>query len=343
MRTSISLRVCLMGVAVFGTSIASLPAAAQWTIDGEIVGRYGAWSTAPDNGYSPDKAIGASCLAFGPDGTLYMACEKYPYLLVFGADGTKPPKVVELTGVLQENGQPDVDLEAMSIHNGKIYLCDEDKLVIYETPLDHPGPVTKLDIVTVGTTRIDIKSTTREPSDHSSLEGMVVTDFLGPKAYASKLDAGPCFYLLDERDDVAGRKEAKLYIGVRKGRQIEVAVDAIVFDLKDKGIENDFRLSELFKYGESLYALKTRFGVYKVVRCDLETRTLVESCDFSDFANGPKMIGYDNNFEGAAVAPDGRLFLTSDNENFPTGGKGPPRMKKESRGKTPIVSLRLKP
>ena len=278
-----------------------------------------------------------------------MACEKYPQLLVFPADGSRPRRV-KLEGVLHLGGIPKVDLEAMSIHDGNLYLCDEDELLIYVTPLNRPGPVTKLDIVRDSANKIDISNTSnpKNSSDHSSVEGMVVTGkFLGPNAYASKSGAGPYFYLLDERDDVAGRKDAKLYIGVRTGHRIELPTAPIVFDLEDApGFQEGFRLCELFEYRGALYALKTRRpqgnnpGAYKVVRCDLEARKLIENCDFSHYANDLK--GYDNNYEGAAVAPDGRLFLTSDNESLLIGGEGPPPKKDDLRGKTSLILLKLK-
>lgn len=350
-RTPIFWRACVSVLAVFGLAIASTTAAAQWTAEGaNFVGRYKAWKDAPEDPYSPGHAIGASSLAFGPDDALFLACEKYPDLLIFAADGSKPRRV-RLEGVLQSKGQPDVDLGAMSIHNGNIFLFDEDKLVIYVTPVDRPGRVTKLDLVFDSGNRIDNRSTTDNPSDHSSVEGIVVTDtFFGAKAYGAKVGAGPYFYLLDERDDINGRKEAKLYLGVRNGNQIQIAKNVIAFDLHDEsGLTEGFRLTELFEYRGALYAMKTRRpqkgkpGVYKVVRCDLEARQLSEICDFSVFASDLKTNGYDNNCEGAAVAPDGRLFLTADNESLETGGHGPPPMRDAWRGVTPIVSLRLQP
>jgi len=344
-RLAIFLRVCLVGLAFFGIDTAS--ASAQWTIDGaDLAGRYGSWKDAPDDGYSPARAIGASSLAFGPGGTLFLALEKFPEILVFPADGSRPRRV-RLQGVLGSNGQPDIDLEAMSICGGNLYLFDEDKLLIYVTPVDHPGRVTGLGLVFDGMTTIDNRATTGNFSDHSSVEGMVVTGtFLGPRGHASKLGAGPYFYLLDERDVVHGRKTAKLYIGVRNGDEIRVAKDVIAFDLPDdSGLHEGFRLPELFEYHGILYALMTRRpqnreqGAYKVVRCDLEAGRLREVCDFSELAAGYRIQGYDTNFEGAAVASDGRLFLTSDNESAPIGGRGPPPMRDRWRGTTPIVTL----
>lgn len=345
-------------VCVFGLLIASTPVIAQWTSDDiELAGRFDSWEKGSHALYSPFRAIGASSLAFGPNDTLFLACEKFPTLLMFAADGSEP-RYIELQGVRAgSDGQPEVDLEAIAILDGSIYLIDEDKLVIYKTsatPVARKAGVTGIEKARVteievldGRSRIDITSTTSEPTDHSSVEGMVVTmKPFGSRRFSLKAQVGPFFYLLDERDVVKGRNVAKLYVGVIKGDGIELVQGVVSFDL---GVQNqNFRLCELFEHDRRLFALMTCpprsggvRGVYKVMECNLATESLVEICDFSSFAADPKYSTYDTNFEGAAVSLDKRLFLTSDNESFRTGGKGPPPDKGE-RGVTPIVTLKKK-
>ncbi len=124
-----------------------------------------------------EMAIGASCLAFGPNGSLYLACEKFPDLLIIPPSGK--PQRKRLEGVVQKNGQADVDIEAMCIFKGNIYLMDEDNLVIYSTPLDNPGPVRTLTIQHHGL--INKESVDDNRSNLASIEGLVVTDtFHGP-------------------------------------------------------------------------------------------------------------------------------------------------------------------
>jgi len=105
---------------------------AQW--DGGVLtkaDRYERWANAAGP-YGPAKAIGASCLSFAPNGSLYLACEKYPDLVIIPPNGR--PQQIRLDGVLTgANGQADVDLEAMSIHDGSIFVADEDNLVVYQT------------------------------------------------------------------------------------------------------------------------------------------------------------------------------------------------------------------
>ena len=319
---------------------------AQWAGEFTKVDRYERWRNAAGP-YGPDKAIGASCLAFAPNGSLYLACEKFPDLVIIPPNGT--PQQIRLQGVITgTDGEADVDLEAMSIHDGSIFLMDEDNLVVYQTSLEKAGAVTTLPVV-VHNGQITKASVDNNPTNLASVEGLVVSDkYLGPQSHrALLLGKGPYFYLLDERDEDEGRMKSKLFIGTRVGNSIEINHEPVVFELDDPSTAgaspaNRFRLCELFEYQGSLHALKTLKGRYHVVRCDLEAGTLAEICDFSDASNNLRATGFDNNFEGAAVHQDGRLFLTADNEEFPNGGNGTPPEKKEGRGKTPLVSLRVR-
>lgn len=317
---------------------------AQW--DGGVLtkaDRYERWANAAGP-YGPEKAIGASCLAFAPNGSLYLACEKYPDLVIIPPNGR--PQQIQLQGVtIGADGQANVDLEAISIHDGNIYLMDEDHLVVYQTSLENPGRVKILTLIHGG--RITKDSVDANWSNLASVEGLVVSDkYLGPQSYRASLTGkGPYFYFLDERDKEDGRMKAKLFVGTASGNSIEIKYDPVVFDLDEAGPAGHeasrFRLCELFEYQGSLYALKTLKGKYFVVLCDVETGILTEICDFTDASNTLRTKGFDNNIEGAAVHQDGRLFLTADNEENPNGGNGTPP-DRGGRGITPLVSLRLR-
>lgn len=329
-------------------------ARAQWAREGDFSNRFRRWEAVPNAALTPIHALGTSCLAFDSDGTLYTVCEKYPYLLVF------PEKAnsyhVELTGVRRNGSVPDIDLEAMSIHEGRIYLTDEDKLLVYSTPLKNPGPMVQHQIRFGGQVGFDGKSTTDNPSDLSSIEGMVISN----KPYFKAVDGfqglqnGPFVYLLDERDNVHGTMVAKIYVGTFNADKSEVIVEhrPVSFELRDEtGFKEGFRFSELFEFRDQLFALKTRRpqtvqgvrrdGVYKVVQCDLNSGTIVEIADFTAVANAGKPK-YDTNFEGAAVGGDGRLYLTTDNESAVIGGEIPLPHHDAWRGETSIVALRAK-
>ncbi len=365
------IRLCWFWLAVIGIATAPSPVLGQWTQDGaDFSGRFKEWVKHPQDPFSPDKALGASSLAFGPDETLYLACEKYPDLLIFNKDASRPTRK-RLEGVEVVQGVANVDFEAMSIHEGVLYLMDEDpvgedetNLRIYSTPLDNLGPVKTIRLEYVGVKAINPRTTDGNPSNRSSVEGLVVTNTSPsalhvPKADCDRIGDGPYVYLLDERDDNPGGQDAKLYIGALREDRVLIVTPPISFDLGNTlGSTDEFRLPELFEHQGKLHALKTRVlkdpdRVYQVVQCDLEAGAINLVCDFSIFANGPKMKGYDSNFEGAAVNPvDGRLFLTADNENYSNkdvrklvkGGQLTPRPASENgRGRTPIITLKAKP
>ncbi len=328
------------------------PAAAQaptapWTIRGATTpSRYDAW-TAATSTVHPKLAIGASSLAFGPENQLYMASEKFPILLAFPQAAGVAPAVIPLTGIPNvDNG---VDLEAMSVHDGQLYLLDEDvpegtgnrrQLSIYRTSASAPGQVQTLTVEFTPQVGFDNSSVDNERTNYSSIEGLVVvgkrigTDPAMP-------DDGPWFYLLDERDRVAGNSYvAKLYLGRLVGDRIDVTDPAIEFPLGTaQHYDNAFRMTDLFLHDGELYALKTRYipGMYEVVRCDLTRRILVTVVDFTA-ATPLTEKQYSSNYEGAAVDPkSGRLFLTADNERLGSGSNGPPTTNGNSV--TPLIYL----
>lgn len=324
-------------------------ATAQWrTSQFDLSGRYKSWWSDQLSPFAPTQAIGASSLAFHPDGDLYLCCEKFPYLLVFPKDGTVP-RSVRLEDLLPDpdTGTFNVDLEAISICDDKIYVLDEDHPVIYETPVNAPGRVTPLTLVFSTPGVFSKSATTSNPSDLSSFEGLVVTRerLEWPPVRESVVEDGaPWFYLLDERDINAttGQRVAKLFCGRLRGQTIVISEPPITFDLQnDPDWMEGYRLPELFLHKRQLYALKTRWerergGNYKIVRCRLDRGTLEEVADFSKIANAQKG-NYEYNFEGAAVAQDGRLFLTADNEMLQTGVNSAPNTK--GRALTPLFTL----
>jgi hypothetical protein len=328
------------------------PAAAQaptapWTIRGATTpNRYDAW-TAATSTVHPKLAIGASSLAFGPENQLYLASEKFPILLAFPNAAGVAPTVIPLTGI--PNVDDGVDLEAMSVHDGQLYLLDEDvpegtkdplQLSIYQTSASYPGPVRTLTVQFAKHVGFDNSSLDRDPTNYSSIEGLVVVGKRIGTDPAPPAD-GPWFYLLDERDRVAGKTYlAKLYLGRLAGDRIEVTDLPVEFPLGTAQHEdNAFRMTDLFLHAGQLYALRTRFkpGKYEVVWCDLTQRTLVTVVDFTQAA--PLTSGkYNSNYEGAAVDPKtGRLFLTADNERLGSGSNGPPTA--DGNSVTPLIYL----
>lgn len=331
------------------------PAFAQWTADGAgLAGRFSQWR---ENGgdYSPELAIGASSLAFDDQGTLYLACEKHADVLTFPQDGSAPERI-RLTGVKRKGGFPDVDIEAMSVHDGVLYLMNEDcdgcadenfapesvQLFLYATPLDSPGPTTIIPIeYAMAAPVINPKSTNSDPSNLSSIEGLVVSaTYHGRTADRERIGQGPYVYMLDELDVEDGGHRAKLYIGTLHDGRVTVSVPPISFSIPE-----GFRMPELFEYQGHLYCLRTNYitrNDYRVFLLIPDESGLQEACDFSDSTKTWKSEGYDSNFEGAAVNPlDGRLFLTADNENYQNASSSEtPPQKPKGRGVTPIVVLK---
>lgn len=319
-----------------------------WTGVGKPAQGFQAWRD-QEKDYSPTLAIGASSLAFGPGEKLYLACEKYPDILVFDKNGS-PPNRISLNGL-----QPGVDLEGMSICDNVLYLVNEDVLVdegvpcLYSMPLNSPGTVWKFPLPEK--LMIDTRPDDGNPTNNRSIEGLVVSK----QKYLPSLEpqqGRTYLYLLDERDTTpAGDKVAKVYVGYLNGDHVDFLSSPIVFPLTRGEKSKDwFRLCELFEFRGKLYALKTLEGEYHVVELDMEAKTLRSVCDFTKYANG--LSGeFDTNFEGAAVHPDGRLFLTADNENYDNdevraGGRTPlgpqVNMRGEVRKCTPLVCLPLK-
>jgi hypothetical protein len=322
----------------------SSPVHAQWTVDNwEFPNRFQAWRGAVHHPCPPERAIGASSLAFGPDGQLLLACEKYPTLLVFPVSSSEPPAVKFLESTVNK-----VDIEGMSVHAGNLYLVDEDAPSVFMTSASDARQLSRFTIDFSKVAGADFRSTDGNVSNLSSLEGLVVSDeFMGPKGWGNELPPGPYFHLLDERDQTTNGYQATLYFGTISGDKIVVHNRAVGFPLPAApNASTAYRLPELFENDGVLYALMTSppsnnppmNGSYLVVRCDVEAGELRTECDFSKIVADARFAGFNSNFEGACVAKDGRLFLTADNENEPTGGTGVPLLVKSLR--TPIIALK---
>lgn len=317
---------------------------AQWTETGASqAGRFKAWRE-QEQDYSPTLAIGASSLAFAPDETLYLACEKYPDILVFDKGGARPGRI-PLKGL-----NPGVDIEGMSFCNDVLYLVDEDIPCLYSTSLENPGTVSTISIPQgIIMNAADIEDPNK--TDKRSIEGLIVTKHRYPKNLQAQ-DAETYVYLLDERDEaLGGGKEAKIYVGTLNNDRVTFVGSPVVFPLtRGRSSKEWFRLCELFEFQGKLYALKTlydwksREGEYHVVELDMEAKVLRPVCNITTYVNG--LSGeFDTNFEGAAVHPDGRLFLTADNENYTNdeiraGGRTP--LGPRGRKCTPLICLPLK-
>lgn len=331
---------CAVILVVFGLSG---QVSAQWTEAGASqAGRFKNWRE-QEHDYSPTLAIGASSLAFGPGEKLYLACEKYPDILVFDKNGSRPGRI-SLNGLSRG-----VDLEGMSVCDDMLYLVDEDIPCLYSVSLKGAGTVTKISLP--DGIKTDADDEDDDKTNKRSIEGLVVTKQRYPKTLQTQ-EPETLVYLLDERDEApSGGKEAKIYIGVLEEDRVTFVGSPVVFPLTRGRKSNEwFRLCELFEFDGNLYALKTLRSEYHVVKLDMEAGTSESVCEFTNYANE---VGreFDTNFEGAAVHPDGRLFLTADNENYTNdevraGGPtplGPQRNKKgEVRKCTPLVCLPLK-
>lgn len=321
-------------------------AMAQWTQEGaQLAGRFRNWKENSNDPYSPELAIGASSLAFAPDGTLYLACEKHADVLVFPKDGSAPGRI-RLTGVPRDGEFPDVDFEGMSIHDEILYIVDEDDVCVYTTPLRDPGVVSKLTVEYDGVKPINSDATdgnTGRRGNLSSVEGIVVSSaYCGPTSQQDSIGPGPYVYLLDELDISGGVSDAKLFVGVIKNGRIRITTPPTSIPLA-----SGFRLPELFESQGQLYAIKSNyvtFNSYEIVRLDVDAARIGDKpCTFTVAATSFKEKGFDSNYEGAAINPtDGRLFLTADNENYPTASNSvtPPR-RPDRRGITPIISLQV--
>lgn len=320
-------------------------AQAQWVRDGHTADRYSKWKAMIDRKHplAPDRAVGASSLAFDDDGTMYTCCEKHAIVLKFPPDGGEPSELY-LKGMREEGTFPDVDIEAISIHNRTLYLMDEDlrnkqtTLELYEVDLDHPSQVKTIPIEYAGIPSIDSRTTDGsdpQKGDLKSIEGLVVSEnFYGRAADKDKIGKGPYFHLLDEEDVSAGHHEAKLYVGVVRNGKLVLSVPPVSFKLK-----TDCRMPELFLFENNLYALMTKFGDYHVVRLDANGGEVHEVISFSSTAAKLKQEKFDTNFEGAAVHPKTKdLWMTADNEKFvdASGTQTPPN-KENSRGITPLI------
>lgn len=320
-------------------------AQAQWVRDGHTADRYSKWKAMIDRKHplAPDRAIGASSLAFDADGTMYTSCEKHAIVLKFPPDGGEPSELY-LKGMREEGTLPDVDIEAISIHNRTLYLMDEDlrkkqtTLELYELDLDHPSVVKTIPIEYAGIPAIDSRTTDGsdpQKGDLKSIEGLVVSEnFYGRATDKDKIGKGPYFHLLDEEDASGGQHEAKLYVGVIRNEKLVLSVPPVSFKLT-----TGYRMPELFLYENALYALMTTIGDYHVVRLDANNREVHKVFPFSTTATKLEQEKFNTNFEGAAVHPKTKeLWMTADNENFKnaSGSQSPPPMK-NSRGITPLI------
>ncbi|MEJ7592416.1 MAG: esterase-like activity of phytase family protein, partial [Planctomycetaceae bacterium] len=332
-----------------------------WESEGITAGRFRAWSAGE---FGPEKAVGVSGMAFGDSGTLYMACEKFPALVSLSDNGQY--QVVKLDGFNKNDaGENDFDVEAITIDNDMMYLADEDHPLIYSVAVSRLKPDTVVTVTSLpvidGPQKIVRDATFNDDtSDNSSIEGLVVSAQNYFPNDESQSNAGPFFYMLDERDIDDNQTVARVYKGIQQEQQIHIISEPVSFTLdtipKDFLVaqrDNLYRLSELFEYQGNLYALKTRKGIqpqtkpdYKVVRLNFDGKSLENVCDLTAAAlqNSEQ---YDTNFEGAAVGPEERLFVTADNENYHRNElrslQVPPDVQKaKGRKKTPLLEFKLK-
>lgn len=282
--------------------------------------------------YSPQHKIGASGIAFEPaTGTLLISCEKHPHVLQYLPGSSEPPRLIELP--IRE----DVDIEAISLCEGMVYLCDEDELVLYAFLLSEPQTVRR---IRLGPLNIDSKTINGNAADRSSLEGLVVvSDYAGPGSLTDSAVKGPIFYLLDEHDRSEGQSVAKIHVARQAGEELVSVCPPVNFKLKD----SHERLTELFVHDRQFYAIRSYYvhgdlskSNYEIVRCDLEAGTLTPVFNFLQAARKMEGLRYHSNFEGAAVDSTGKLYVISDNENEPRReGRHP---LKASRG-TALISF----
>jgi len=289
-------------------------ASAQWTeVGADKSGRLARWGAAAGK-FAPDYAVGISSMAFDSQGTLYLASEKFPSLIVLGEKA--PAKVLPLAG------RPTfVDIEAMSIFRNAdgddLYLCDEDpedadgKLFLYHYKAGKPELLEKISIdpKEFGMNPDPVPGF-GSPTDNRSFEGLVVTKTRLDGATSS--EPGPYFYLLDEFDRASDGDEAVVYCAVQRGSKLVRVGKRFRFGMGMDLQKRPYRLCELFESKGTLYALMTNYGSYRVMKFEPGMNALSLVCDFSK-ALDPNLS---SNFEAVAVAPDGRLFLSADNEMF---------------------------
>lgn len=276
---------------------------------------------------------GLSALAVDPESkALFMASESPATIYRF--DNSLPTgnfSKIEL----QHPSTKNANLEAMAIHGGRLYLCDEDgdksnvKTVkgritraprIYSMRLPLTGETSPVDLQKL---ELDF-SVDSSGKSVMSLEGLVVSKTRFFAQDQKPEHATVWFYLLDEWNP---GNLATVHIAIANGDKLK-RVDSVEFKL-----EKGERMPELFELDGSLYAILTKLrktknrdgtwsenSVDKIVKLDDIHASSEEKfqaggiCDFTEIANRARRHGRSGSFEGAAIIPGEKsLLLVSDN------------------------------
>lgn len=293
------------------------------------------WSQS--DGYTPDKDLEGSGLAFDSDGSLYMLSEGHGVLLKFSPDGpaapngTVAPEVIplQLPDSQRNSGKGGFDLEAISIVGDEVYVCDEHTLRIYVCD--------KSDGTLRETFRIkgpiDQSPTGRKKADGSwadgsqkSIEGMTVVK--DPQSGTRH------FHLLDEHDEttVDGKTvyTTHVYTGLVPKTRLRSDIDstATVRTLNVKrslsvplGNNEYERLTDLVLFKGQFYAIRSvrKPAHYALVKL-LPPKSGGAYGRMQEVVTwGLAAAEYSSNFEGAAISEDGRLFVCTDGPGFRRG------------------------
>ena len=199
----------------------------------KVLGQSDPWEG--DGQYRPSIRLGLSSAACdSKSGHLFFACEKWNAVLRFDRDGENatvirvPIKEAKVLGSQQPASPHEFDIEAIAIHEGRVYLADEDNLRLFSFMIPELGEsveaCVEIAMPTIGDGKEDIdnspiprKKQEKRYADRKSIEGLVVTDqYLGSDRPAPQ----PLwFYLLDEQDEVSEPDGlvARIYIAYMSG------------------------------------------------------------------------------------------------------------------------------
>lgn len=280
-------------------------------------------------GYTPEKDLEGSGLAFDSDGHLYMLSEGHGVVLRFASGTSANPAVIplQLPNAMRNSGKGGFDLEAISILDDEIYVCDEHTLRIYVCDKSDGSLRETLRIEG----NIDQRPTGGRRSDGSrndasqkSIEGLAVI--------SSPDGRGRDFFLLDEHDELTMGERTTYVSHLYSGRVVDQADDgddlnsaretrlpvqrALTVELGDNEYE---RLTDLIARDNRLYAIRSvRFPVsYSLVQLADHGKSLKKMRELVQWL--PADAEYSSNFEGAAVSAAGHLFLCTDGPGFRKG------------------------
>jgi hypothetical protein len=242
---------------------------------------------ADDQAFDQDRALEASGM-MTVDESLLITSEKYARLLMIDVGRSMAASVVRLDVPRHS------ELEGITVHGSKAYVCDEAYAAVHEidlSTLESGGPLPSRSLPLHGVS---------VPGGKIGFEGIAITR-----------DGSMLYLLLERTGNPALGCVSRIFKLTVGEDSLTAEGEAIDITLEDCA----WRLTGLFLWQDRLLALKTRYpdARYQVITIDPQEGSWEVAAELTDLLLSVTSQGWGNNMEGIAVAGDGTLFLVADN------------------------------